>query len=65
MKRDRYNRLLKIDEETHRKLKQIKRELSVIEKQDISMGKIVKRILKGQDIEIRLKAGSILRRRKK
>lgn len=57
------NRPLKIDGDTLDKLKQLKRELSVLEKRDIAMGEIIQRMVKGDDIPERLRLGAIERRR--
>lgn len=58
----RNRRMLKIDEETHEMLKQLKRELSAIEKKDLSMSEITKRAFKSDDIQNRLRIGSHERR---
>jgi len=58
-------RPLRVDDETLKDLKKMSRKLSVLEERDVSMGKIVKRILKGDDIFERLRLGSLDRRRKK
>lgn len=55
-------RLIKISQETHEELKRLKRELSVLERKDISMAEIVGRTFKGEDIPKRLRLGSLERR---
>ena len=58
----RSNRPLKIDQETHEMLKKLKREMSMIENKDLSMGEITKRALKSDEIVNRLILGSKQRR---
>ncbi len=53
---------LQLDEETHQRVKQLSRELSMVEKRDVSMREVVSRVIKGKDIPSRLKLGSKTRR---
>ncbi len=55
---------MKVDPEDRDQLKKIGRELSLIEDTDISMGKVVGRMLKAEDIKDRLRLGSEERRKK-
>ena len=54
--------MLKIDKETHEKLKQLKRELSALENKDLSMAEITKRVMSSDEIIDRLRLGSKERR---
>ena len=56
-------RLLKIDAESHAKIKSWARKLSVLEDKTISMKEVEKRIISAPDIPERLKIGSIQRRK--
>lgn len=61
-KAHRMRRALQLDNETHDRLKQLKRELSAIENRDLSMKEITKRVLGSDDIINRLRLGSTERR---
>ena len=53
---------VRLDLPTKDTLKNWKRELEVIEQQDVPMGEIVKRLTKGTDTLDRLKQGSVQRK---
>lgn len=57
------NCMIRIDKNTNDRLKLFKRELGLIEKNDLAIGEIISRMVKGEDMLPRLKKGSIERRR--
>lgn len=59
------NRLVKIDEETHRELFNQSKDMSKEERKNVAMGEVIKRAIKSDEIKLRLIIGSRERRRLK
>lgn len=55
--------MIRVDDETKNLLRKYKWEVSSIEKENVAMGDIIKRIARGEDILDRLKRGSKERKR--
>lgn len=59
------NRMIRVDKDTLNRLKMFKRQMSAIENDEIYIGDVIRRVMKGTDILERLKVGSVERRLKK
>lgn len=55
---------VRVDKDTNEMLRKLSLELSAIEGHQVPSGEVVKRMAKGEDIPLRLKFGSMKRRKR-